>query len=432
MGTRDVLLRVPPQAIEAEQSVLGAVLLDNGALEKALDILRAEDFYREGHRTLFGGMRELAAKGEPIDAITICDWLRSRGELEAIGGAAYIAELAACVPTAVNVAHYARIVREKSLAREMASVATRIAGEAYDAPYGIEDHLIEWAAQVTAVAYQRVRAPEPSLARASMQLIDAAASGALRRALVPTGFAKLDAMIGGGFHRGDLVIVAGRTSKGKSALALDMVVRTGGGAGSLYLSNEMYREQLIQRALASIGSLPWLEIQQRGLRDEEKEAALAAWNRFAAMKVEILYRPGLTHQDVRREAHQVLPQWDGGMDRIVVDQLQLMEVREAESERNRNLELGKITRELKKLAGELDCVVIALSQLSREGDERPLLRHLRDSGSIEQDADTVVFIYDGAEASEKIIEVAKARGGGTMGCIYLQWERQFTRFGEGL
>ena len=253
----DILRRVPPQNLEAEQSVLGAILLENEAINQALEVLNPDDFYRESHREIFRVMTELSDRSQPVDAITMTDALRTRGKLEAIGGPAYIAELAACVPTASNVAHYARIVREKAVLRALASTATEIASSAYDAPARVDEFLDEAEHKIFEISERRIRASFHTmheLTRESLKIIERLYERKEMVTGVPTGFTDLD-RITAGLQPADLVVIAARPSMGKTALALNIAAYAATEAeprrGVAFFSLEMSKEQLVLRLLCS-------------------------------------------------------------------------------------------------------------------------------------------------------------------------------------
>ena len=253
----DILRRVPPQNLEAEQSVLGAILLENEAINQALEVLNPDDFYRESHREIFRVMTELSDRNQPVDAITLTDALRTRGKLEAIGGPAYIAELAACVPTASNVAHYARIVREKAVLRALASTATEIASSAYDAPARVDEFLDEAEHKIFEISERRIRASFHTmheLTRESLKIIERLYERKEMVTGVPTGFTDLD-RITAGLQPADLVVIAARPSMGKTALALNIAAYAATEAeprrGVAFFSLEMSKEQLVLRLLCS-------------------------------------------------------------------------------------------------------------------------------------------------------------------------------------
>jgi replicative DNA helicase len=438
----DILKRVPPQNLEAEQSVLGAVLLDNDAINQALEILSAEDFYRESHREIFRAMVSLADHNQPVDAITLTDILRTRAVLEAIGGAGYIAELAACVPTAANVAHYSRIVREKAILRGLASTATDIASQAYDAPQNVEEFLDESEHKIFQISERRIRQSFYSmneLTRESLKLIERLYEKKELVTGVPTGFLDLDRLTAG-LQPSDLVIIAARPSMGKTALALNIAAHAAIEAdpqvGVAFFSLEMAKEQLVLRLLCSEGRVDSSKARAGflGERDFPKLAQAAA--RLSEAPIFIDDSSDTSPIVLKAKCRRLMRERNSKLGLIIVDYLQLM--RSARPGESREKEIAEISRSLKSLAKELKVPVIALSQLNRQvetrPDRRPLLADLRESGAIEQDADVIAFVYrdemyhrDSKEPGVAEIIIAKQRNGPT-GTAKLTYLSQYTRF----
>jgi replicative DNA helicase len=352
----------------------------------------------------------------------------------------YIAELAACVPTAASVAHYARIVREKAVLRILASTASEIASTAYDSPADVRAFVTEAEARLSSIARQPMGEPEISLHAAIASVVDSTERGEL--AGIPTGFAVLDKdLAGGGFGRGTLNVLGATPSVGKTALATNIAVRRQRG-GVLFLSIEMSRTEIIRRMIADLGLVDFAAISRRRPAkpaETEQERISNTASRLDGMSIEILERRSLTPADVRREARLVLPKFDGRLDLIVIDYLQLMNP--DERERRRDLEIASITKELKTIASEFDVPVLLLSQLNREsvktGDGEPQLWHLRESGAIEQDADVVIFLWESREADRRFTQgakiswkIAKQRNGPKVRLPDIQFEREYTRFSE--
>jgi len=443
-------------AIEAEQSVLGAILLKGVSvlsdrdpqtmfaeqaqtLARAQARLRTDDFYRESHRAIYRAMLELHQRKATIDAVTLSDALKSRQQLEAVGGSAYLAELAACVPTAENIEHYARAVQEKAALRSLASIATEIASAAYDSPLDVESFLAEAGARLTAVTRLEVGTPEPTLAEATAEVLRSVERGEL--AGVKTGFGALDddgGLVAGGFSRGDLIVLAATTSAGKTSLAANIALRIRRG-GTLFLSLEMNRDAIIRRCLADLGLVDWAAISCRrpAVPNAEESSKLnAAAQQLSEMPVEVLHRRALTPAGVRREALLALSRWDGKLDLIVIDYLQLMNC--DQPQRRRDLEIASITKALKDIASEFNVPVLLLSQLNREAVKtesgEPELWHLRESGAIEQDADVVIFLWDARDESRagddlKIRwKISKQRNGPKLDLGHVLFEAQYTRF----
>lgn len=445
----DLLRRVPPQNIEAEQSVLGAVLIAPRAdedvvatqakvLAHATALISPEDFYAERHQEIFRAMVALAEAKSPIDAITLTDALKGRNVIEAVGGPGYIAELAAVVPTAASVGFYARIVREKSVLRSLATQATEIASLAYDAggAADVAGLLADAEARITSVARSGLGDPEPPLDQAMRDLLVSVERGEL--AGVPTGFASLDrALTAGGLSRGSLNIIGATTSVGKTSLATNIAIGAQRG-GTLFLSCEMTREEMIRRMIGTVGLVDWSRIARRRppLPDAEESQKIAtAVEQILSTPLNVLYRRRLTPAEVRRAARLALPEFDGKLDLIVVDYLQLMDP--DVPQKRRDLEIASITKALKNYAGELDVPIVLLSQINREGAKaeqgEPQLWHLRDSGAIEQDADVVIFLWESRkEGVSRSVEInwkiAKQRNGPKLQLAPLRFRPEFTMF----
>jgi len=438
----DILKRVPPQNIEAEQSVLGAILLDNDAINQAIEILTAEDFYRESHREIFRAMVALSERNQPVDAITLTDALRTGGVLEAVGGAGYIAELAACVPTAANAGHYARIVREKALLRSLASIATEIASGAYDSPPNVDEYLDESEHKIFEISERRIRQSfysMPELTRESIKLLERLYERKELVTGVPTGFLDLDRLTAG-LQPSDLIVIAARPSMGKTALALNIAAHAATECdprlGVALFSLEMSKEQLVLRMLCAEGRVDSSRARAGylGERDFPKLAQAAA--RLSEAPIFIDDSSDTSPIVLKAKCRRLMRERNANLGLIIVDYLQLM--RSARPGESREKEIAEISRSLKALAKELKVPVVALSQLNRQvetrPDRRPLLADLRESGAIEQDADVIAFIYrdemyhrDSKEPGVAEIIIAKQRNGPT-GTAKLTYLTQFTRF----
>ena len=441
-STNDILRRVPPQNLEAEQAVLGAILLNNDAINQAIEILKSDDFYRESHREIFIVMVELSERSQPVDAITMTDALRSRGKLETIGGPAYIAELAACVPTAAHVAHYARIVREKSVLRALASTATDIASSCYDMPAQVDEFLDEAEHRIFEIAERRIRASfhgMRDLTRDSIAILEQLYERKELVTGVPTGFLDLD-RITAGLQPADLVVIAARPSMGKTALALNIAAYAATEAeprrGVAFFSLEMSKEQLVLRMLCSEARVDSSKARAGylGERDFPKLAVAAA--RLAEAPIFIDDNSDTSPLVLKAKCRRLAKELKGKLGLVIIDYMQLM--RPIRQGNNRQEEMAEISRSLKGLAKDLKVPVIALSQLNRQvetrPDRRPLLADLRESGAIEQDADVIAFIYrdemyhrDSKEPGVAEVIVAKQRNGPT-DTAKLTYISQFTRF----
>ena len=443
MLTSDVSdLRLPPQNLDAEQSILGAVLLENSALNKALEVIVEEDFHRGAHRTIFAGMIELADRNEVVDQITLTEWLKTKGQLEQVGGAAYVAELVQAVPSASNIRYHCKIVREKSLLRGLIRTATDIVTKGYDG-LGESEDLLEYAErEIFRLAQGRLGRSFESMKQAvieSMELVDRLYSRKENITGVPTGYHVIDT-ITAGLQPSDLIIIAGRPSMGKTSLALGMAehaaIRAGLTVGIFSL--EMSKVQLVLRMLSSQASLDSHALRTGQLdRHAEWSQLVDAAIRLAGAKIFIDDSGGMTVQQMRGKARRLKA--EHGLDLLIIDYLQLMQGR-SDSE-SRQQEISDISRSLKALAKELDIPVVALSQLSRavenRTDKRPVLSDLRESGAIEQDADVVMFIYreevynPDTEDKRSIADILirKHRNGPT-GDRQLTFLEQYAKFGN--
>jgi replicative DNA helicase len=439
--------RLPPQSLEGEMSVLGGILLENEALNRALELLRPDDFYRESHRKIFSVLIELSEKGEPADLVTLSAALQARGEIDAVGGSAYLATLVDYVPTAANIVYYCKLVKEKALARQLITVATEIATRGY-AGGDIEQNLdwaeksiFEIAGAKTRPSYFSTREILKDTFKAIEKLYD-------RKELVtgvPTGFADLDLMTAG-FQPSDLIIVAARPSMGKTAFALNLVesasIHAAKPVSALVFSLEMSKEQLVQRMLCSVSKVDASRLRTGHLGESDWPKLTNGAGLLSEAQIFIDDTPGISILEVRAKARRLKAEKDLGV--IVVDYLQLMTGHNSES---RQQEISEISRSLKALAKELSVPVIALSQLNRSlenrTDKRPIMADLRESGAIEQDADVIMFVYresvyceackkrdgscDKGHEKDAEIVVGKQRNG-PIGTVHLTFRGEFTRF----
>ncbi len=430
--------RLPPQNLEAEQSVLGAILLDNTSMPKAMETLTEEDFYRTAHRKVYEAMLELSDVGEAIDQITLTERLKGKGELESVGGATYLAELVQVVPTAANVKYHCKIVREKALLRGLITTSTDIITRGYDGTAQVDDLLDFAERSVFGLAQGKLGRsfiPINHVIKDSLQLVDRLFKGTERVTGVATGFYDLDEVTAG-LQPSDLVVIAGRPSMGKTSLALGIAQHAAihGGATVGIFSLEMSNAQLVLRMLSSEAHVDSHALRTGKLQPKEWEPLCAAAGRLEQARIFIDDSGGLSVQQMRGKARRLKA--EAGLDLLIVDYLQLMQGRsDAES---RQQEISDISRSLKALAKELDIPVVALSQLSRAVEARkppiPVLADLRESGAIEQDADVVMFIYreevyDPESESKGIADilVRKHRNGPT-GIVKLSFLEQFAKF----
>ena len=428
--------RVPPQSIEAEQSVLGAMLIDKEAIAKVTEVLNADDFYREAHRVIFTAMLELYNKNEAVDLITVTDILRRDNKLEDIGGIAYITSLANIVLTAANVKYHADIVAEKSVLRQLVKVSTEIAAMGYEANDEVGVLLDTAESRILEISNRKKKAdftPISAVLMDSVQSIEKLLNNKGGLTGIPTGFNDLDKLTSG-LHPSDFIILAARPSMGKTALALNIVQnvalrahkRVGGDPRSVaFFSLEMSKEQLVNRMLCAEANIDSQRLRIGEMSDKDWDALWAACD-----------TAGITVMDMRSRARRLKA--EHGLDLIVVDYLQLMQ---GSGKRNtsgdRQQEVSEISRSLKALARELDVPVLALSQLSRGVEarqvKRPMLSDLRESGSLEQDADIVAFLYRedyyNPETENKHTEliIAKHRNG-PVDTVNLFFHKQFTKF----
>ena len=435
-------LRVPPQSIEAEQAVLGGLLLDNSTWDAIADRLRAEDFYRRDHQQIFSAIAELSARSEPSDAVTLAEHLAAKGEAEETGGLAYLASLARDTPTAANIRAYADIVRERSLLRQLIRVSGEIAASAYGSEGRPATELVDEAERrVFEIAEQGRRSgsgfvPLRDILGATIDRLDMLHANQGQLTGVSTGYDDLDRMTAG-LQPGDLIIIAGRPSMGKTTLALNIAENAAIAANTpvAVFSMEMSREQLSMRMVSSLGRVDQSHLRTGNFGDEDWARINGA---IAQMKTAPLYiddSGALTPTEVRARARR-LKRERGGLGLIVVDDLQLMQV--AGTKENRTNEISEISRSLKALAKELHVPVIALSQLNRgveqRTDKKPVMSDLRESGAIEQDADIIVLIYreevyepDTPRKGIADIIIAKQRNGPT-GEVHLTFLGKYTRF----
>ncbi|NSY35523.1 replicative DNA helicase [Pseudoalteromonas sp. JC28] len=437
-------LKVPPHSIEAEQSVLGGLMLDNEAFDRVAELVVSHDFYTRTHKLIFEAMEKLVELSQPIDLITISENLEKNNQLETIGGFSYLAEIAKNTPSAANIDAYASIVRERAVVREMISVANEIAEAGFN-PEGRDSHeLLDLAeSKVFKIAEQRTKSTEGPQSIHSIlektvdkieELYQSPQDGVTG---VSTGYGDLDKMTAG-LQPSDLIIVAARPSMGKTTFAMNLAEHAAMTQDKpvLIYSLEMPSEQIMMRMLASLGRINQTKVRTGQLDDDD-------WARLSSTmgllmekgKMYIDDASGLTPTDVRSRARRIARD-HGGISMIMVDYLQLMRVPSLSD--NRTLEIAEISRSLKALAKELQCPVIALSQLNRtleqRADKRPVNSDLRESGSIEQDADLIMFIYrdevyndDSLDKGTAEIIIGKQRNG-PIGKVRLTFQGQYSRF----
>ena len=441
--------RVPPQSIEAEQSVLGGLLLDNGAWDRVADLVTEGDFYRADHRTIFQHIAQLIENNKPADALTVAESLERSGKLADVGGQAYIGSLALNTPSAANIRRYAEIVRERAIMRQLAAIGTEIADSAYN-PLGKDARVLidEAEARVFQIAEAGAKARQgfikiDPLLTETIERIDMLYSRENKNDVIglASGFVDLDRMTSG-LQPGELVIIAARPSMGKTTLAMNMVehIALAEKKAVAVFSMEMSGTQLAMRMIGSVGRVDQHELRSGTFKEDDWTRLVDAVGKLNEAHVYIDDTAGLNALEVRSRARRLHRQCSevGGLSLIVVDYLQLMSGSRGGREENRATAIADISRSLKSLAKELKVPVVALSQLNRSvesrQDKRPMMSDLRESGAIEQDADLILFIYrdevynpDSPRKGISEIIIAKQRNG-PVGKIDLTFLGKFTRF----
>ncbi|MEX1295308.1 MAG: replicative DNA helicase [Candidatus Limnocylindrales bacterium] len=435
--------RLPPQSIEAEQSVLGAMLIDKDAVTEVAEILKPDDFYRGHHGTIYAAALELYEKREPVDIITISEVLERQGKLDQVGGSAYLTSLMNLTPTAVNVVHYARIVERKGVLRNLISAAGRIAGYGYEEDGDVSEVIDRAESELFAVSEKRVSSgfsQLDTLLHSAWDRLDYLHQHKGEISGIRTGFTKLDSLTTG-LQKSDLVLVAARPSVGKTSLALNFAEHAAVNESKVVgvFSLEMSKEQLVLRLLSSVSGVD-SNLLRTGWLEEIHFARLApAMSKMAQAPIFIDDTPNISAMELRTKARRL--QAESGLDLILVDYLQLMQSGITSKDANRVQEVSDISRSLKALARELQVPVVALSQLSRQTENRgekgePRLSDLRESGALEQDADMVMFLWrdkersaeeDDADGEIVNLKLAKHRNGPT-GEMQLYFKKRQTRF----
>ncbi|MGD8430853.1 MAG: replicative DNA helicase [Ectothiorhodospiraceae bacterium] len=434
-------LKVPPNSIEAEQAVLGGLMVDNGAWDQVADRLAESDFYRRDHRLIFRAIEALAEAGQPMDVVTLSEWLRSNDQLEDGGGLAYLGTLAKDTPSAANIRAYADIVREKSVLRQLIETGTQVAASGYTPEGRGSAELLEYAERlIFEIAEQTGRhrkgfvgvkdiLPDVVDKIDTLYHQDGDVTG------LATGFTDFDHKTSG-LQPGDLVVVAGRPSMGKTTFAMNIAEHAAmqGGAPVAVFSMEMPGEALAMRMLSSLGRVELQKIRSGRLEDDDWPRLTSTMNLLSQAKLFIDDTPGLSPSEMRARVRRLKREHDLGL--IVVDYLQLMQL--PGFKENRAQEVSEISRGLKGMAKELNVPVIALSQLNRSLEQRPnkrpVMSDLRESGAIEQDADVITFLYrdevyneDSPEKGIAEVIIGKQRNGPT-GTVRLTFLGRFTRF----
>lgn len=431
--------RLPPQNIEAEQALLGAIFLEPSSLTLASEMLIPEDFYRASHQKIFTCMLKLSDQGEPVDLVTVTSELADQKILEEVGGVSYLSDLANSVPTAANVEYYGKIVEEKSILRRLIRTATHIASEGYAREDEVEVLLNEAEKNILEVAQRKNSGVFQNIKDVLVQTYDDIEVLHNRKGDItgiPTGFSDLDRMTAG-FQRNDLIIVAARPSVGKTAFALNIAqnVATKTDENVAIFSLEMGAQQLVMRMLCAEGNIDAQRLRTGSLTADDWGKLTMAMGSLSNAGIYIDDTPGIRVGEIRSKCRRL--KQEGGLGMILIDYLQLIQGNGRSGE-NRQQEVSEISRALKALARELEVPVIALSQLSRgveqRQDKRPMMSDIRESGSIEQDADIVAFLYredyyEKDTENQNIIEIiiAKQRNG-PVGTVQLAFVKEYNKF----
>ncbi|QZY55128.1 replicative DNA helicase [Crassaminicella profunda] len=430
--------RVPPHNIDAEQSVLGAMILDKEAIVMSTEMIRGEDFYKEAHKEIYDAIIALYTRDEPVDLVTLAEELTQRQTLEAIGGITYLTSLSSAVPTTTNVKYYAKIVEEKSILRRLIKASSEILEKGYQAEEEVNNILDLAEKNIFDISQKKSQEGFTGIREVLLEAfdkIDALYKNKGGITGLTTGFSDIDRKTSG-LQKSDLILVAARPSMGKTAFSINVAQNAAikADASVAIFSLEMSKEQLVQRMLSSESHIEIQKIRTGTLTEDEWPKMAKAMGPLAQAKIFIDDTPGITVMEMKAKCRRL--KMEQGLDLVLIDYLQLMSG-DGRTE-SRQQEISNISRSLKGLAREMDCPVIALSQLSRapelRADHRPILSDLRESGAIEQDADIVMFLYRDEyyhEDSEKKnigeLIIAKQRNGST-GTVELAWLGQFTKF----
>ncbi len=431
--------KVPPQNLEAERAVLGAILMDNESIYPVMEILDSSAFYQPSHRLIFGTMLELSQRGDPIDIVTLSERLRSAGSLDKAGGPDYIPTLADEVPTAAGVANYAAIVREKATLRSLIEASTEIVHDCFETPGEVDQVLDDAERRIFAISEKRIRSGFLSMkeiVKSSFKTIELLYEKKEHITGVPSGFADIDDLTSG-FQPSDLIIIAGRPSMGKTAFSLNIAQYASMHKEKTVavFSLEMAKEQLVMRMLCSEARIDAHRLRSGFLGQTDWPKLSTAAGRLADASIYIDDTPAISSMEMRAKTRRLKA--EKGLDLVIVDYLQLMSGRSTRND-NREQEISEISRSLKALAKELGIPVLALSQLNRgvesRVDKRPILADLRESGAIEQDADVIMFIYrdevynkDTMDKGIAEVIIGKQRNG-PVGTKKLTWLDKYTRF----
>ncbi len=432
--------RIPPHSVESEQSILGSIILDKEAIITVAETIQPMDFYKEAHKIIYESMLKLNSNNEPIDLITLIEELRKEGHLDSIGGISYLTSLSTIVPTTSNVKYYANIVKEKSVMRQLIKASNEIINLGYDASTDVQEILDKAEKNIFDISQEKSGddiQPINVVLQDTFEMIEKLCTDKSEVTGITTGFADLNKKING-LQRTDLILLAARPAMGKTAFSLNLVQNAAlkGDASVALFSLEMSKEQLVQRMLSAQSNVELSKIKTGNLGESDWPRIIDGMAVLSEANIFIDDTPGIKISEIRSKCRRL--KIEKGLDLILIDYLQLMEG-EGKNE-NRQQEIAKISRSLKILAKELDCPVVALSQLSRSPelrkDHRPILSDLRESGSIEQDADIVMFLYrdeyyhdDSEKKNIGEVIIAKNRHGET-GNVELVWFGQVQKFAD--
>lgn len=433
------VMRSLPQSIEAEQSVIGSMIIDKSAIAQVAEKLTEDDFYRDGHKIIYKSIFEMFKNDMAVDLVTLLEYLKSTDQLEKAGGVTYITEVSSSVPTTANLSSYIKIVEEKSILRRLIKASTAIIEDSYNKQGEVEGVLDLAEKKIFDIAEKRstsdFEALSDVLERGFLE-IERLFNNKGQITGVPSGFTDLDAKTSG-FQKGDMVLIAARPSMGKTTFALNIAENAAlrEGKSVVIFSLEMPKEQLAYKLLCSEANVDMLKLRTGNLDDKDWENIARATGPLSKAKIYIDDTAGVTVMEMRSKCRRLKMEY--GIDLILIDYLQLMS---GSSSENRQQEVSEISRSIKALAKEMECPVIALSQLSRapeqRADHRPMLSDLRESGSIEQDADLVMFLYRdeyyNKETEDKNVGeciIAKQRNG-PVGTVKLAWLGQYSKFAD--
>ncbi|MBC6696278.1 replicative DNA helicase [Terrisporobacter mayombei] len=432
--------RIPPHSVESEQSILGSIILDKDAIITVAETINPGDFYKEAHKIIYESMLRLNSNNEPIDLITLIEELRKEGHLDNVGGISYLTSLSTIVPTTSNVKYYANIVKEKSVMRQLIKASNEIINLGYGGSTDVQEILDKAEKNIFDISQEKSGdeiKPINLVLQDAYDMIESLYTNKSEVTGITTGFADLNKKING-LQRTDLILVAARPAMGKTAFSLNLVQNAAlkGDASVAVFSLEMSKEQLVQRMLSAQSNVELSKIKTGTLGESDWPRIIDAMAVLSESNIFIDDTPGIKISEIRSKCRRL--KIEKGLDLILIDYLQLMEG-EGKNE-NRQQEIAKISRSLKILAKELNCPVVALSQLSRSPelrkDHRPILSDLRESGSIEQDADIVMFLYrdeyyhdDSEKKNIGEVIVAKNRHGET-GTVELVWFGQVQKFAD--